>query len=353
MKLVFKILIWLVIIVIILLAGFLIFITIKDYQPKSVEVLIHNEKNEVSFPEKDTFDLISWNIGYAGLGKEMDFFYDGGKKVRPTKELNRKYMDGIKTFVADHRDVDYFLIQEVDIKSKRSHRINKVEELEKVLPEYTPIFAMNYNVPYVPVPVYEPMGRVKGGLMIFSKYMPVKAERYAYPLIASWPNRLFLLDRCFILTRYPLKNGKDFLVINTHNSAYVYDSALRVKELQIIKNKMLEEYDKGNYVIAGGDWNANPPYYQPAGDYNGHYFVPSEVKMNPSLMPDGWVWAFDPSAPTNRHNDKAFVKGENGTTCLDYFVVSPNVEVLEIKTIDLSFEDSDHNPVFVRIALKK
>ncbi|NOX86667.1 MAG: endonuclease/exonuclease/phosphatase family protein [Chlorobi bacterium] len=353
MKLIFKMLLWVVITVVVLLGGFLLFITIKDYQPPPVEVLMKKQTAADTYLEKDTFNLISWNIGYAGLGKEMDFFYDGGKKVRPTKALNRKYFNGIKKFISGQKGVDFLLIQEVDIKSKRSHRINEVAELEKIMPEYTPVFAINYNVPYVPVPVYEPMGSVKSGLLIFSKYEPEEAKRFAYPLIASWPNRLFLLDRCFILARYRLMDGKELVIINTHNSAYVYDSALRVKELQIIKNKMIEEYNNGNYVIAGGDWNANPPDYQPEGGYNGHRFVPSEVKMSAVLLPEDWKWAFDPKAPTNRQNDKAFIKGENGTTCLDYFVVSPNVEVLETKTIDLSFENSDHNPVFVRVALKK
>ncbi len=73
--------------------------------------------------------------------------------------------------------------------------------------------------------------------------------------------------------------------------------------------------------------------------------------MNPDFMPDGWSWAFDNSAPTNRQNYQAFIKGENGTTCLDYYLTSPNVEVLETRVIDLDFENSDHNPVFLKIVL--
>ena len=30
--------------------------------------------------------LLTWNIGYCGLDKEMDFFYDGGTKVITPKE---------------------------------------------------------------------------------------------------------------------------------------------------------------------------------------------------------------------------------------------------------------------------
>ncbi len=186
-----------------------------------------------------------------------------------------------------------------------------------------------------------------------SDKQPVEATRYAYPLIASWPQRLFLLDRCFILTRYGLSfSSGDLVIMNTHNSAYVYDSALRARELEIIKSEMLNQYAAGHYVIAGGDWNANPPGFEPSGTFNGHRFEASRVHMDPNLLPDGWTWAYDPNAPTNRNNDRAYQKGLNGTTCLDYFVVSPNVEIVDIRTIDLDFRDSDHNPVFLKVKLK-
>ncbi|MCF6171869.1 MAG: hypothetical protein L3J66_12900 [Bacteroidales bacterium] len=334
---------------VLLLGGFLLYITLSDYQPQPLETLL--EKTNVPVVEQDTFKFINWNIGYAGLGKEMDFFYDEGTKVRPEKLMSRKYLDGIKAFVTANDTVDFWMLQEVDIKSKRSYRMNEVAEIEAAKAGSIGVFAKNYDVPFVPVPVYEPMGSVLGGLMIFSEFPPSEAIRYAYPLIANWPDKLFLLDRCFIQNRYPLQNGKDLLVINTHNSAYVYDSALRVHELQILKKVMLAEYDKGNFVVAGGDWNQNPPGYRPGGSYNGHKFFKSEVQMNPDFMPAGWNWAYDNSAPTNRQNYQAYVKGENGTTCLDYYLTSPNVEILESRVIDLNFENSDHNPVFLKIIL--
>lgn len=342
---------WIIITAILIFAGFLLYITIVDYVPDQVESLTETNK-EVQPLELDTLNLMSWNIGYAGLGAEMDFFYDDGKKVRPTEEMSRKYLDGIKQFIRQTDSVDFWLFQEVDFEARRSHFNDEVREIAALKPESNYVFAKNYDVSFVPVPLYEPLGFVKGGMMSFSEFPFTEATRYAYPLIASWPNKLFLLDRCFILLRFPLTSGKDLVVLNTHNSAYVYDSALRIKELNIIKDKMLEEYEKGNYVVAGGDWNANPPNFVPINNYNGHRFVPSEVVMNENIFPGEWTWAFDASAPTNRQNYKSFVKGENGTTILDYFIVSPNVELLQATSIDLEFENSDHNPVFVKVALK-
>ncbi len=339
-------------ILVLIFIGFIVYITIFDYRPDNIEPLdVHGDNNKAIKLEKDTFGLLSWNIGYAGLGAEMDFFYDNGHKVRPSKTMGRKYLDGIKSFLGRQDSVDFFVLQEIDKNARRSHHFNEVEEILDLMKDDYGVFAKNYHCQFVPVPWYSPLGYVKGGMLTFSEYPIAEATRYAYPLIASWPDKLFLLDRCFIITRFPLANGKDLVLLNTHNSAYVTDSLLRTKELRIIKDKMLQEYKKGNYVIAGGDWNANPPGFNPENGFNGHKSFRSVVKMNKNTMPAAWTWAFDNKVPTNRQNYKAFVKGENPTTVIDYFVVSPNIELIMVKNIDLDFENSDHNPCYVKLRL--
>ena len=259
MKSVVKMVVWIIVVLVLSFAGFVLYISLVDFKPAEIEDLI--AKNDGYSADKintDTLELICWNIGYGGLGAEMDFFYDGGKKVRPTPELSEKYLKGIKKTMAGFNS-DFILLQEVDVKSKRSYSVDQVSEIEKLMTQHYGIFALNYKVPFVPVPMNAPMGKVKGGMLSLSKFKPASASRHAYPLIASWPDRLFLLDRCFILTRFPVAGSENQLVVlNTHNSAYVYDAVLRNKELEIIRRTMIDEYAKGNFVIAGGDWNANP-----------------------------------------------------------------------------------------------
>lgn len=354
MKKIFKIFLRGVLILILAFLGFIAYISIIDYRPDVIEDIEVTGPNNPTYKlSQDTFNLLSWNIGYAGLGAEMDFFYDGGTQVRPTKKMTRHYFDNIKTFIKNQDSINFFVLQEIDVRARRSHNINERKEIDELLKNNHSAFAKNYHCQFVPVPIYEPLGYVKAGMMTFSEFPIPEAIRYAYPLIASWPNKLFLLDRCFILTRFPLENGKDLIVINTHNSAYVTDSILRVKELDILKHRVLEEYSKGNYVIAGGDWNANPPNFKPKGNYNENNFKTSKVKMATNTLPNGWTWAFDSKAPTNRDNATSFVKGETPTTILDYFLASPNIEVIMTKNIDLEFKYSDHNPVFVKIRLIK
>ena len=332
---------------------FLSWITIVEYSPEKVEVLDKTDDLPVQPVKLDTLNLMSWNIGYGGLGSEMDFFYDNGTHVRSTKNMVREHVDNINKFVGDHDSIDFWFIQEIDINSKRSWEINEVDEMTKILAQnYHAVFAKNFDVPFIPVPVYDPLGHAKSGILSASKYPFAEAVRYAYPLIAPWPQRLFLLHRGYILLRFPLESGKDLVVINTHNTAYIYDSVLRMKEFNVLKDKMIEEYSKGNFVITGGDWNQNPPDFTPEGDFNGNKFVKAPLQLPNNIFPKEWTIAYDDKAPTNRQNYKPFVKGENGTTVIDFFILSPNVELLKVKNIDLGFRDSDHNPVYAKVKLK-
>ncbi|HNF68339.1 MAG TPA: hypothetical protein PLL28_03135, partial [Chitinophagales bacterium] len=66
---------------------------------------------------------------------------------------------------------------------------------------------------------------------------------------------------------------------------------------------------------------------------------------------EGWIWPYDPDAPTNRHletplDDKTF------RTLIDFFLISPNVELLKIKTINNGFDFSDHQPVVMQVRLR-
>ena len=75
---------------------FILFLTIVEYRPKPVEDIPFTSGTKMLIKDKP-YSLMSWNIGYAGLGKDEDFFMDGGKKVRPdSKQVVEKYFDGIK-----------------------------------------------------------------------------------------------------------------------------------------------------------------------------------------------------------------------------------------------------------------
>jgi endonuclease/exonuclease/phosphatase family metal-dependent hydrolase len=302
-------------------------------------------------PSQREFTFFTWNIGYAGMGRETDFFYDGGKMVIPGKEMTTRYFSGIKNLVKANDTVDFIFLQEIDQLAKRSWYIDEVAGLDKVLPGFSRAFAINYDCRYVPMPVQQPMGKVVAGLASYSQIKPARAEVQYYDAFFAWPKRLAFLKRCFVALRFGLDNGKELVVINTHNSAFDSTGALRKRELFILDSVMQVEYKNGNYVVAGGDWNSNPRGFSPSSVIQGDKVVNIEPPVESGFLP-GWQFVYDPAKPSNRFADIPYAKGVTRTTIIDFFVVSPNIEVKTVTTIPTGFAYSDHEPVKMAVRLK-
>ena len=148
----------LLIIIVVFIAGFaglLVYAKVTDFRPEEQE-LISQQNNLSVLKDSLCITLLTWNIGYAGLDKDMDFFKDGGTKVITPKDICLSNIDGIADFLIDNDTVDFMLLQEVDRDSKRSYHIDQYEKIAGVLPSYNPFFAKNYDVFFVPAPPSQP-----------------------------------------------------------------------------------------------------------------------------------------------------------------------------------------------------
>jgi endonuclease/exonuclease/phosphatase family metal-dependent hydrolase len=332
------------------LIGIILWAQITQYRPAEREAVqfLCGEAAEMKGDLPDTLTCYTWNIGYAGLGKESDFFYDGGRTVRPElKVLEKNYHGIIQEILTWKNDADFILLQEVDMKARRSHGMLQAESIARAMQDrsyQTAIFAKNYDVQFVPMPLSKPMGKVISGILSLSRFTPFSAERVSYPANFPWPKGLFFLNRCFTIERYPFQ-GKEVLVINTHNSAFD-GGTLKKQEMDFLKRFLIEEYAKGNYIIAGGDWNQIPP------GYSGNPLSQYEETPVPVPFPaPGWQWVADLQHRSNRKVDTPYVPGSTYTTILDFFLLSPNIAVLDIKGKDMGFEFSDHQPVRIKVKL--
>jgi endonuclease/exonuclease/phosphatase family metal-dependent hydrolase len=204
-------------------------------------------------------------------------------------------------------------------------------------------------VDFVPVPVRSPLGRINSGIVSLSKPGPYEVVRNAYGGNYSWPTSLFMLDRCYLVNRYALPDGRDFILINTHNSAYD-DGSLRAKQLQQLEEFVLTEHEKGNPVVIGGDWNQSPTGFSPA--YKS-VFDTTNLSFLPAEFLPGWKQVFSDSIPTNRRITTPYSPSGTPTTVIDFFIISPGVEVYDVRTLDLKFRHSDHQPVLLTFRLKK
>jgi endonuclease/exonuclease/phosphatase family metal-dependent hydrolase len=339
---------WLAITLIIIIIAFFSWQTAREYSPEPVEVIsIQDTATEVS----DTLTLVTWNIGYCGLGAGMDFFYEGGTMVRPGKETFDQYLGGVTGRLGTFGNPDYIFLQEVDTLAKRSWYANQYRLICNKFPDYHSFFALNYNA-WVPMPVLQPMGKVQAGLMLMGKATPVKVERHAFNSGYSWPMSLFMLKRCFLVARYNTGNGRQLVMINTHNSAFGDAAEIREKELSQLKAIMQDEYSKGNYVVIGGDWNQNPAVFDSTAILDNYLVKTIQPLIPPDFLPAGWQYAYDPQYPTNRDVDIPYTEGKTRTTLIDFFVLSPNLGLISVKTTPTGFKESDHQPVTLKIELK-
>ena len=324
---------------------FLLYATLDDYKPD--EVIVQETGCEPDqLADSLEIDLVIWNIGYAGLDASMDFFYDGGKQMRPGREGVMRNLEGIGNTLELFRGFDFILLQEVDQDSKRSYHFNEFGKIQEQFPEYQGNFGKNYDVSFVPIPVTEPMGGVLSGLFTLSKACPEDVERHSFPGNYAWPKKLFMLDRCFLVNRYPLSNRKELVLINTHNSAYD-DGSLRAQQMNFLRDFLVSEYEKGNYVIVGGDWNQTPYGVEPK--LPSHRFDTENLTYIEKDFPaPDWQWAYDAGLPTNRRVSAPYDRDRSLTTIIDCYLLSPNMVIKHVETMDLDFRFSDHQPVHLR-----
>ena len=148
-------------------------------------------------------------------------------------------------------------------------------------------------------------------------------------------------------------SDKALVLINLHLEAYDNGEGKAKQTAQLVK-LLNEEYEKGNYVIAGGDFNSmlpdvNPDLY-PLKETE--HFMPADIDA--SILPEGWQYVTDDSVPTSRllnHPYDAENLDNNQFYVIDGFILSPNVTLHQVETVDYQFAWSDHNPVRIQVEL--
>ena len=305
----------------------------------------------------EEYTAITYNVGFGAYTPDFSFFMDGGKSSwAASKESVIACIDGAANILKDH-NVDFAMLQEVDFNSTRSYHVDERDQIIAQFPEHSSAFAINYHSAFLFYPVTQPHGASNSGLLTLSESTISSALRRSLP-IATDVKKILDLDRAYCISRIPVDNGKELVIINTHTSAYGTDGDLQTQQMQMMFDDMKAEYDKGNYVIAGGDWN--------------HDFVgDSRFKLNDAtpedmdtlswcaefpadMIPEGFSRVTDYASglrPSCRNADVPYSE-DNFVVTIDGFIVSDNVEPTFVDVVDTGFAYSDHNPVEMKFRLK-
>ena len=353
MKKFLKILLILVLVVVLGVGGLLGWLSATEFSPSSIEEVKPVRAGDVdTIKPGETLKVLSWNVGYAGLGKAEDFFMDGGTRSKPdSRDTVRRYLAGISASI-DQTGADLVLLQEVDVNSSRTYSFDERSFLSDGMSCET--FALNYSCPFVPVPV-PPIGKVHSGLFTMTDDLQIaRAERHSLPCPFSWPLRIANLKRCLLVSYLPVEGSdKQLVLVNLHLEAYDSGEG-KIAQTRQLMGFLEDEYLKGKYVIAGGDFNQVFPGGLDAYP-NAHPELWTPGLLEEESLPEGFRYLFDLAVPSCRLLNQPYDPSDTVNTqyyVIDGFIVSPNVTVESVKGLDLGFENADHNPVLISVKLE-
>jgi endonuclease/exonuclease/phosphatase family metal-dependent hydrolase len=346
-------------VVVLAAVGLIGWLTVREYKPAPVEDV---EINRTGAPKQiflapgDSLTVLSQNTGYAGLGADSDFFMDGGSDVAPTRAQMDANLAGISEFLEEQK-ADVFFLQEVDTNSGRTKSVDQSkiywqQLLSNGKGAYSSAYALNYSCDFVPFP-WPPIGKVHSGLQTLSRLNVDKAERIALPCPFSWPVSAANLKRCLLVSYVPLEGtDKELVLVNLHLEAYD-DGEGKAAQTKVLMDFLTSEYEKGNYVISSGDFNQTFPGALDAFPIQDPELWTPGVLEN-DILPQGWQFACDLSVPSCRLLNHPYDSDPAGNQfyVIDGFILSPNVRLDRVETLDRQFQYTDHNPVIAELTLE-
>ena len=302
-KKVLKIILIILLVAVLIVGGYVAYVMIDYHRIEDNQALQINDVTSESALVDQEYKAISYNIGFAAYTPDFGFFMDGGTKSRANSEES-----------------------------------------------------VNFDSPYLFYPITKPHGKSYAGMLTLSKFNIESGLRRSLPIENGFM-KFVDLDRCYSVSRITVENGKELVLYTLHLSAYTSDGTIATDQLEMLISDMQAEYEKGNYCIAGGDFNKDL-----LGD-SGKIF---------GIDGTNYTWAqpvdsklFDGTnlkivAPYNEKNPIPSCRNADGpyhdkqfVLTVDGFIVSDNVTVTNSDVYDLQFKYSDHNPVYMTFKLNK
>lgn len=324
----------------VLYAGVAIFVTLND-----AGIPERREAPADSLPPAGaTLRLMTWNIGYAGLGEESDFQADGGKMLRPPgRKTVQKNLAGIQAVLREEAP-DILMMQELAAPGFLTRNVDVLSGVKDALPGYGMVFSSDIRTRLFPAPL-----GLRHGLGTF---MQVAGGQTKILRLVEEPEPIM----GFIQRRYHVQvteldvSGAPWVILNVHLSAFDEGAGTRMQQVREVLDLAQSHYQQDKAVVLGGDWNMRlaPTEFPYTSEETALFWVHDFPR---DTVRPGWQVVTDPAVPTTRTNEQPYTAGVNYTTIIDGFVVSPNVTVEEVRGLDLGFRITDHQPVVATFRL--
>lgn len=316
----------------------------------NVEVEVNGTATADEVKLDTEYTAVTYNVGFGAYTPDFTFFMDGGTgSWANSKESVIACIEGAVS-VLKEQGADFAMVQEVDTDATRSYHVDEAAMIQEGLEGFCATQTVNYHSVFLMYPLTQPHGASNSGLLTLSDAQITSALRRSLPISTGF-SKILDLDRCYAINRIKVENGKELVIFNVHLSAYGSDGDIRTSQLNMLFGDMLEEYEKGNYVVCGGDFN-HDLYVGSKDIFNDEYEERGWAADFPDeMIPDGFIKVTDYASgvvtPTCRDCDIPY--GEDSFTIInDGFFVSDNVEVTYVDVVDTGFSYSDHNPVAMK-----
>jgi len=306
--------------------------------------------------------VLSWNVQYMA-GKNYVFFYDtakgDGPDIRPSsKDITVTFAEVVRVIKAENPDI--VLLQEVDYKAKRTDYEDQLAKLLALLPKEFSSYSSAYCWKAAFVPHPKIMGRVGMKNVIISKYKIREAIRYQLPIMPG--NILFQqmnFKRTILEAVFPVKDGKEFSVMNTHLDAFARGNNTMERQVYHLMSILKKRTEEGRQWAIGGDFNLLPPgdaWKNLQADQRVVYNEKSELepmfKLYNAVPSLDEIYGADVAKWFTNFPNDPLMKAPNRT--LDFIFTSKSVAIGKhyVRLSD-TLKISDHMPVVSEIALRK
>jgi endonuclease/exonuclease/phosphatase family metal-dependent hydrolase len=294
-------------------------------------------------PAGNRLDVITWNLGYGGLGRASDFIVDGGSHILPPSSAAVAANVSAIASVLARMNAEIYVLPETAKRGPLNYWNNMLGEVNRVMGYRERFFHPSIITPVLPFPL-----RIEHGLSFYSGRHISRAESVPLPQKRARAPWLFQHRYAAHLVYLPVAGGlPDWLIIGVHLPAFDDRGLVRKAQLASLLEIAKSAHKAGHPVILAGDWNfiltpTSFPHNTETKFLSWLHPFPAES------LPEGWRIAVDQATPTVRTNERSYRDGENYTTIIDGFIVSPGIEIETVTTEGLSFVNSDHNPVRLR-----
>ena len=360
--------------------GYVGYILLSYDRIGDIDLEIDSQSNNKQVELNKVYSAATYNIGFGAYSQDYTFFLDTGYDEEgnetcgyySTAKSKEEALFNINGSINTIKSLnsDFVLLQEVDVKSTRSYKIDQNKMFVEKMEGYDNVFAINFDTAYLPYPLYDMHGKSLAGLSTFSKYQVNDAYRVEYTISDSL-SKLFDIDRCFSVSIVNVSNGKNLYIVNSHMSAYDKGGTIREKQIGELNEFLSECKANGDYVVVGGDFNHDLLTHNPEYNYTNENRVFSNTLKDPdwvasyfdnenkSPLVEGYKVVASDNVPTCRNNDIEWDPNKTYKCVVDGFIVSNNIEIVthynvETKNGNLGldgFAYSDHQPAYIEFKL--